>query len=151
MVLVKIINGIYGYRPDGRSIVIPTTPKDAPIGVDEAEAERLVELGVARYVNELPDRTVAVDVATPLTADETDNSVDDMGADADGESGSSGAEADDASDAEDLSKWKYEDLKKLASDLGIDTGKLRKKEALIQAILEAENQTDMGDAGDVIE
>lgn len=151
MVLVKIINGIYGYRPAGRSVVIPTTPKDPPIGVDEAEAERLVELGVARYVNERPAIAVAADVATPLTAEETDNSVDNMDADADGESGSSEPEADDASDAEDLSKWKYEDLKKLASDLGLDTGKLRKKEALIQAILEVENQADMGDTGDVIE
>ncbi len=151
MVLVKIINGIYGHRPKGRSIVIPTGPKDPPIGVDEAEAERLVELGVARYVEERHVLAVADEVATHLTADGTENGIDNMDDGADSESGDSEPEADGAAFVENLKAWKYEDLKKLASDLGIDTGKIRKKEALIQAITEAEANSNMEDVEDVIE
>ena len=46
--MIKIINGIYGYKKNGS--VIPKTSKDAPFECDKAEEARLVKLGVAAYV-----------------------------------------------------------------------------------------------------
>ena len=48
--MIKIINGIYGYK-QGNSI-IPKTKKDEPFECDKAEEARLVQLGVAVYVTE---------------------------------------------------------------------------------------------------
>jgi hypothetical protein len=48
--MIKIINGIYGYK-QGNSI-IPKTKKDEPFECDKAEEARLVKLGVAEYVGE---------------------------------------------------------------------------------------------------
>ena len=138
MVKIKIINGIYGYRPEGRMIVVPTSPKDPPIGVDEAEAERLVAAGIAQYVDASFDHhhhTHEEAVATGLSQPDGGETIANMGEDGDGESGVS--EPDSVTghlDAEDLKTWKYDDLKKLASDMGIEPGKFRKKEALIEAI-----------------
>lgn len=46
--MIKIINGIYGYKKNGS--VIPKTSKDEPFECDKAEEARLVKLGVAAYV-----------------------------------------------------------------------------------------------------
>ena len=48
--MIKIINGIYGYK-QGNSI-IPKTKKDEPFECDAKEEARLVQLGVAEYVGE---------------------------------------------------------------------------------------------------
>ncbi len=47
---VKIINGIYGYRPDG-SYVVPISSSDGSIKLSDEEAARLVGLGVATMVD----------------------------------------------------------------------------------------------------
>ncbi len=57
--LIRITSGTYGHRPmliqDGRRVpsdyVVPTTRLDPPIDVDETEAKRLVDSGVAEYVH----------------------------------------------------------------------------------------------------
>lgn len=48
--MIKIINGIYGYK-QGNSI-IPKTKKDEPFECDAKEEARLVQLGVAKYVEQ---------------------------------------------------------------------------------------------------
>ena len=142
MVKIKIINGIYGYRPEGRMIVIPTGPKDPPIGVDEAEATRLVEIGVAQYVDESlnhHDHSHTEAVATPSAGDESEIPMDDSPGNEGGKNADSGSE--DVTghlDADSLKDWQYDDLKKLAADMGINTGKIRKKDALIDAICAVE-------------
>lgn len=47
---VKIIVGSYGYRPEGAGSVTLITKHHPPITVSDAEAERLVELGVAKII-----------------------------------------------------------------------------------------------------
>lgn len=151
MVLIKIINGIYGYRPEGRQIVVPTSPKDPPIGVNEAEAERLVEAGIARYVDESlnhHDHSHDMPVATLPPQPDADNSIVDMaenGGDenavSEGEKGIADSAEDDVTghlDAETLKTWKFDDLKALAVDMGIDVSKIRKKDALVETICEVE-------------
>ena len=80
MTIVRIVNGTYGYRPmvrqpDGSMrqspYVVPTTSRDAPISVTEKEAERLVNLGVAEYVDVLPENLSAV---PPVAGETEDNS-----------------------------------------------------------------------------
>lgn len=142
MVTVKIINGIYGYRPIGRRVVVPTSPKDPPISVDDLEGKRLVKAGIARYVEAEPDHhdhSHEEAVATAAPAPEAEQTIDNMAESEDGENALSGAE--DVTghlDADSLKDWTYEDLKALAADMGIDTGKIRKKDALIEAICEVE-------------
>ena len=46
--MIKIINGVFGFN-NGTSI-IPKTPKDEPFEAPEDVEERLVKLGVAKYV-----------------------------------------------------------------------------------------------------
>ena len=45
--LIQIINGTYGLNDDG--FIRPKTRQDGPFNVPDAEAKRLVELGVAEY------------------------------------------------------------------------------------------------------
>jgi hypothetical protein len=45
--LIHIINGTYGFNDDG--FIRPKTRQDDPFEVPDAEAKRLVELGVAEY------------------------------------------------------------------------------------------------------
>lgn len=103
------------------------TPEDGPFMCDEAQAERLVRLGVAAYVTgkapEVPQ---------------------DPGADTD----TGNREPEKATghlDAAELESWDYNQLKKLAADMGV-TPKGKKKADLIAAITAAEvtpgNDTD---------
>lgn len=50
MKIIKIIVGSYGYRPEGTGSVTLITKHHPPITVSAAEAERLVELGVAKTI-----------------------------------------------------------------------------------------------------
>ncbi|MGN1370194.1 MAG: SAP domain-containing protein [Aristaeellaceae bacterium] len=71
--LIRIINGTYGHRPklaNGKDspYVVPVTRNDPPIEVDEKEASRLVEAGIAEYVN-------VEEVATANSPSEQENAV----------------------------------------------------------------------------
>lgn len=75
------------------------TPEDGPFMCDEAQAERLVRLGVAAYVTtKEPDKT-------------EDGSDQDPGETPDTQTGHLSAE--------DLEKWDFNDLRKLAADMGL--------------------------------
>ena len=62
MKLIKLIQGAYGYRAPGSSVTELITTKSPPFEVEESEAERLIALGVAEYVQS--------DVATAPKEDE---------------------------------------------------------------------------------
>lgn len=117
--LIRIIQTTYGYRPilpDGKRshYVIPVRRGDAPIEVEQAEAERLLSLGVAEEVTE-KTKTVQKPVETiPAPVDEPEEM--------------------------NLEAMSFNDLKAHAQSLGIETGKLRSKAALIEAINNAETE-----------
>ena len=51
MKTIKIISGIYGYRPAGSKVIEPKRAGDPAFQVEDAEAARLVSLKVAAYVD----------------------------------------------------------------------------------------------------
>ena len=116
--LIRIIQTTYGYRPilpDGKRshYVIPVRRGDAPIEVEQAEAERLLSLGVAEEVTE-KTQTVQKPVETiPAPVEPEEVNLEDMS---------------------------FNELKAHAQSLGIETGKLRSKAALIEAINNAETE-----------
>ncbi len=71
--LIRIINGTYGHRPalangEKSNFIVPVTRNDLPIDVDEKEAMRLVEAGIAQYAN-------VEAVATASVAPQTDSPI----------------------------------------------------------------------------
>jgi len=51
MLKIKIIKGVYGYKTKGS--VVPKSKNDEPFEVSEAEAKRLVDLGIAEIASNL--------------------------------------------------------------------------------------------------
>lgn len=132
MATVKIISGVYGYVPEGSNYVIPVGSGDPAISVDDEEAKRLVDIGVAAYVD-------AAAVATALPGDSSDEAISNSHEDEGGENGdSTPGEIDGSFDPEALKAMKMDDLKKLAVDMGLDISGIRKKDDLIQAIAAVE-------------
>jgi hypothetical protein len=128
MTLVKIISGVYGYRPEKSPYVVPVSAGDPAISVEDDEAMRLVNLGVAAYVD-----AGAVATAVPVVFDS--DAIDNSPEREDGENGDPApGEITATLDPEDLKSWKMDDLKKLAADMGIDVTGIKKKDDLIQAI-----------------
>ena len=69
---IKIINGSYGHHPvlangERSHYVVSVNSRSLPIDVDEAEAARLVGLGVAKYV---PDEAEETTEAAPTAQTE---------------------------------------------------------------------------------
>lgn len=130
---IKIISGTYGFRPEP-AVVEAKTPESPAFFVEDQEAARLVGLGVAQYVNELGWKQEA-DPA-PQTDELQEEQSDDT------------QEPEKAAghlDAEDLEKWNYNDLKKLAAEMGVNPeGKT--KADYIAAIVAAE--VEPGDEDD---
>lgn len=68
---IKIINGVYGHRPDG-GFVVPVSTSDGTIEVSDEEAARLVKLGVAAMVSseDIADAVQSM-AASGYTVDDT--------------------------------------------------------------------------------
>ena len=115
MVEVKITSGSYGWRKT-KDAMPKLIERGGTCKVDEAEAQRLVALGVAAIVNE------AESGAAPCS--------DIPGAE-------NGAESDTEAhlDAEQLQKMTVAQLKELAEEMCISTAKLKRKDDLIAAII----------------
>lgn len=79
--MIKIIKGVYGHLVNG--IVKPKTSADKPFELTEAQEERLVNLGVAVYVDggrtALPEGVVGVDWNIDMKASELRAIAKDMG------------------------------------------------------------------------
>ena len=120
---VKIIVGTYGYRKNDTSPVELIDKNSDPIEVPDAEAKRLIGLGIATAVEA---KAVA---PTPAAAPESK------------EAESPEAEVPMVTghlDAESLKEYSYNDLKKLAKDLGLSAK--GSKEELIERIAAAQVQ-----------
>ena len=122
---VEIISGSYGWRKT-KDAMPKLIERGGTCEVDEAEAKRLVALGVAAIVHESDEAPVA----------SASTGRNDAAPCADMPSKENGAEGDTEAhlDAEQLQEMTVAQLKELAAELGIETAKLRKKDDLIAAI-----------------
>ena len=118
---IEIISGSYGWRKT-KDAMPKLVERGGICEVDEAEARRLVALGVE--ADEAP-------VASGSTVESGDTPCADIPSEENG--AESGAEA--HLDAEQLQEMTVAQLKELAAELGIETAKLRKKDDLIAAIV----------------
>ena len=127
MVEVKIISGSYGWR-ETRKAMPKLIERGSTCKVDEAEAQRLVALGVAAIVNEAGEAPVATASAPESGAAPCS---DIPGAE-------NGTESDTEAhlDAEQLQKLTVAQLKELAEEMCISTAKLKRKDDLIAAIID---------------
>ena len=123
---VEIISGSYGWRKT-KDAMPKLTERGGTCEVDEAEAKRLVALGVAVIVREVDEAPVA----------SASTGRNDAAPCADIPNKENGAESDAEAhlDTEQLQEMTVAQLKELAVELGIETAKLRKKDDLIAAIV----------------
>lgn len=136
MAKIKVIQGGCGisYKDEhGTARHTLKTPEHGAFECDDAQAARLVRLGVAAYVTEQQ-------VTTEPSEDPAANSK---------EPGQTpGSESEKLTghlDAAELESWEYNELKKLAADMGV-TPKGKKKADLIDAIVAVE--VELGDEVD---
>ena len=111
------------------------TPESGPFECDDAQADRLVRLGVAAYVT----------AKTPEAQQEPDtgNEPEDLG----DQEPQEPAKTTGHLDAAELESWDYNKLKKLAADMGVEP-KGKKKADYIAAITAVE--VEPGDEDDVL-
>lgn len=138
MVRIKIIQGGCGIEykdANGTARHTLKTPESGPFECDEAQAERLVGLRVAIYVDEpqreLPEVSQIVE-DTPL--EEKEQNVTDE-------------EPEEMTYAEQLEGMTYNELKKLAADTGVKPAG-NKKADYVAALVAAEEEIDDEDDGD---
>lgn len=124
---IRIVSGTYGMNVNGRIAVVR---REQTCEVPEEEAARLVSLGVAVYVKEpvLVAETPAVGDAVNETGDtpeaEENDAMDDL--------------IPGHLDEEELRKMPFDQLKKLASDCGLQVGVLRSRKNIVKALAEME-------------
>ena len=130
MLTVKIISGTYGCKIKGR--IVPKDLTSEPFELEDAEAKRLVSLGVAEIITE--------GVATGGNDEETNPPSVNLSNDENGSNGENEGENDIVGhlDAEQLREMTNKELKALAEDMGIDTSKMKVKDDYIQAIVAVE-------------
>ncbi len=141
---VEIISGSYGWRKT-KDAIPKLIERGGTCEVDEAEAKRLVALGVAAIVREVDEAPVA----------SASTGRNDAAPCADMPNKENGAESDAEAHlgTEQLQEMTVAQLKELAAELGIETAKLRKKDDLIAAIVavpvEPGEETGEGDLPDL--
>ncbi len=130
MLTVKIISGTYGCKIKGR--IVPKDLTSEPFELEDAEAKRLVSLGVAEIITE--------GVATGGNGEEINPPSVNPSNDENGSNGENEGENDIVGhlDAEQLREMTNKELKALAEDMGIDTSKMKVKDDYIQAIVAVE-------------
>ena len=106
---VRIINGSYGKKGKCAIQIIRLGQETE---LEDEEAERLVDLGVAEIVESVQEvAEVQEELDEPQEAEETAHL-----------------------DPEEMSKWTKAQLLELATDLGLATAQLKTKQALVDAI-----------------
>jgi len=127
MLTVKIISGTYGCKIKGR--IVPKDLTSEPFELEDAEAKRLVSLGVAEIITE--------GVATGGNGEETNPPSVNPSNDENGSNGENEGENEIVGhlDAEQLREMTNKELKALADGMGIDTSKMKVKDDYIQAML----------------
>lgn len=129
---VKIIKGAYGHRPAGTHRIRTIMAGDT-VFVPDAEAERLVSIGVAEVVPQTAEP--ACEGVATLQEGQAEGEPG-TGIDAEMRGGEADSEAGKASipDMEQLKALTNAKLRELAESIGIHTAKLKNKSELIQAI-----------------
>lgn len=151
--LIHIINGAYGYREkkeDGQlaCTVKSATRNDPPIDVDDDEAVRLVESGIAEYAD--PDYISAlVSVSEAGTKENTSDENTDEDASENGE-----IENDDLTDDEDITVYttdmKADELRAAMHERGLTVRVGMKKQDMVDALNGTDDFPDLNPQ-DVIE
>lgn len=127
---IKITRGGCGIKytdANGNARYALKTPEDKPFECDDAQADRLVRLRVAEYVDDLGWKQEAEE---PVPQQE----------DPDEEQDETTQEPEKVYghlSAEDLETWDYNDLRKLAAEIGVEP-KGKKKSDYIEAIVAVE-------------
>ena len=132
MTQVMIVFGTYGHKPEGAKRITPISIGET-VELPDAEAARLVGLGIAQYVH-TPLSQPSAPVATPNSTRNIPDECDTQGDENDGAEDEETAHL----DREQLESMTNADLKTLAKDMGIATGSLKTKNALIEAIVAVE-------------
>lgn len=114
---VKIVNGAYGYKPEGSFFTKVITANDPPIEVDDKEAERLVKIGVARIFEDTLPEWLRAEYEDPKLPAETK--------------------------FEDL---KIKELIAICTEMGLDASKCRKKSDYID-LIKAASEPQMPEDG----
>lgn len=128
MTLIRIVNGCYAAHPNGGRLQV--IDKGQTVEVPEDEAARLVQMGVAAYVKEpvlmadLPIEPIPEAAPSDTPEAEENDATDDL--------------IPGHLDEEELRKMPFDQLKKLASDCGLQVGKLRSRENIVKALAEME-------------
>lgn len=157
---VKIISGTYGWRPDKDGSVEPVS-KGGTCEVSDAEAARLVGLGVASYVEppvEPSTKAPAVPPASPPGGEEPPApSRDTPDEEPPTEPPVSGGEGDpDAAEVARLERMSKGDLEKMAQDMGVHISGARNNHERA-VLIAAASTSDDGDAppnleaGDIVQ
>ena len=120
--IVEILCGGYGCPT---KTGVHTVSRGERCEVSDAEAARLIGLGVAKYAFSAPTAPETVPVDVPATAEGNDTPA--------AETSQNGSEVAHLAPYQ-LHDMTVANLKKLAADMGIDTKQLKTKDALIQAI-----------------
>jgi hypothetical protein len=140
---IKIVNGTYGHRPllpngEKSKYIVPVNHLSLPIEVDAAEAERLIRLGVAVKVtaDEAHVGAAAAPDEKPIgnTADNQKPVEAPSEAVSEGDAESEGSSAGHVT-VEELETHTVSELKAMAQEMGIETGKIRSKSGVIEAIM----------------
>lgn len=133
MKTIKVIAGGCGikYTKNGRTCHELKTAKDKPFQCEDAQADRLVRLGVARYVD------TAVIETQDNAADEQNGAMPDVEPATNQEPEKLKGHL----DAADLETWDFNELKKLAADMGVKP-EGKKKADYIAAIVAVEVEVD---------
>lgn len=119
---VEILCGGYGCC-SGKSV--HTVMRGEQCEVSEAEAARLIGLGVAKVVSVTANAPESVPVEAPAASEDNDTP---------NEETSQGGSETATLDSDQLRSMTVANLKKLATDMGIDTKQFKTKDALIEAI-----------------
>ena len=120
--LVEILCGGYGCRT---KTGIHTVMRGEQCEVSDAEAARLIGLGVAKCAFSAPTAPETAPADVPATAEGNDTPT------AETQQGGSGTAHLDPNQLQDMT---VAELKKLAADMGIETKQLKTKDELVEAI-----------------
>lgn len=130
MLTVEIISGTYGYKGKGR--IIPKDRMSEPFELEDAEAKRLVSLGVAKIITEGVATGGNNEKNTSTSVNPPD---DENGSNGENEGGN---DIDSHWEAEHLKEMTVKELKALAADLGINTAKFKVKDDYVRSIVAVE-------------
>ena len=146
MKLIKIINGTYGFRPQPNVVELKDAD-DAPFEVDDKEAARLVELGVAAiaFGEDSESLQEAMDDVVDQLEDQPAPPEEDPEDDEPEEEDEPETDDEDPAtklDPADLELLTVSQLSELAEELGLHLQGRPKKSELIAAILKATEEDD---------